>query len=188
VPELPDTPTRFVDLTSAERRWAVTKGIIFNVVVWVVLFGLYLLTPARAVSGFYDIGRIVLVVLFVGGVIGWQAWRISNGPIPELRAVEALGTILPVFLLAFAVIYLSTASTHTHAFSEPLNHVAAAYFAITVFSTVGFGDITPVSDSMRIAVSVQMLLDLVFIGVVVRLLFSRARSILSGTSESGESA
>ena len=37
----------------------------------------------------------------------------------------------------------------------------------TVLSTVGFGDITPRTDPTRVMVSIQMLLDLVLIGVVV---------------------
>ena len=37
---------------------------------------------------------------------------------------------------------------------------------------MGFGDITPKTDVARILVSVQMLLDLVIIGVVVRLLIT----------------
>jgi hypothetical protein len=49
-----------------------------------------------------------------------------------------------------------------------------------VFSTVGFGDITPESNGARIVISTQMLLDLVVIGAVVRLLVSAAKSGLDG--------
>ena len=60
--------------------------------------------------------------------------------------------------------------------SEPLNHTGALYLVITVFSTVGFGDITPKGDLARIVTSIQMLLDLVVIGAVVRLLTTAAKS------------
>ena len=59
-------------------------------------------------------------------------------------------------------------------FSEPLNHTGALYFAVTVFSTVGFGDITPKGDLARAVVSMQMILDLVVIGAVVKLLSTAA--------------
>ena len=43
-------------------------------------------------------------------------------------------------------------------FSQKLDHSRALYFTITVFSTVGFGDITPTNDAARLAVGAQMLL------------------------------
>ena len=44
----------------------------------------------------------------------------------------------------------------------------ALYFTVTVFSTVGFGDIVAVSQPARLVVTVQMLLDLLALGLVVR--------------------
>ncbi len=41
-------------------------------------------------------------------------------------------------------------------FSEPLTKSGSLYFTVTVFSTVGFGDITPVTDTARLIVSVQI--------------------------------
>ena len=60
-------------------------------------------------------------------------------------------------------------------FSQKLDHSSALYFTITVFSTVGFGDIVPATDSARLIVSAQMIIDLVIIGVVVRLLVNAAK-------------
>jgi hypothetical protein len=45
-----------------------------------------------------------------------------------------------------------------------------------VFSTVGFGDITPKTNPARLVVSAQMLLDLAIIGIVVRMIINAARS------------
>ena len=101
-------------------------------------------------------------------------WR--SAELPGLRAVQALGGTIPVFLVVFAVVYLSLAQASSTQFSEPLNHTGALYLVITVFSTVGFGDITPEDDLARIVVSIQMLLDLVVIGVVVRLLTTAAKT------------
>jgi hypothetical protein len=77
-------------------------------------------------------------------------------------------------------LYLSLSDATATNFSESLDHTGALYLAITVFSTVGFGDITPQSDLARIATSIQMLLDLVVIGAVVRLLTTAAKTGLGG--------
>ena len=73
--------------------------------------------------------------------------------------------VIPLFFLAFSTLYLSLSHAKARPFSQPLDHTAALYCSITVFSTVGFGDITPVSHPARIVVSIQMLLDLVVLGV-----------------------
>ena len=45
-------------------------------------------------------------------------------------------------------------------FTQPLTRTDALYFTVTVFSTVGFGDITAKSEAARIVLIVQMLADL----------------------------
>ena len=183
---VPPKPTSFVNLTKPERRWALAKGMMFTVVAWSVLLTAYFITPPRVGLEGNPLARLVVGMVLLGAVIAWQSWRISHGPIPDLRAVEALSTILPVFLLVFATAYRTTSHVDPHAFTQRLNHVGAMYFTITVFSTVGFGDIAPVSNSMRIMVSIQMLLDLLFIGLVVRAIISRAKSILSQDADSAD--
>ena len=53
-------------------------------------------------------------------------------------------------------------------FSEPLTRLDAAYFTVTIFATVGFGDIVAVSEAARAVATVQMVGDLVIVGVVAR--------------------
>jgi len=60
-------------------------------------------------------------------------------------------------------------------YSEPLDQVSALYFVAAVSTTVGFGDITPVSDPARIITTIQMVAGLAFLGVIVRLIFKVAR-------------
>ena len=45
---------------------------------------------------------------------------------------------------------------------------------MTVFSTVGFGDITPKTEVAQLVTTDQMLVDLVVVGVVVRLILTTA--------------
>jgi hypothetical protein len=46
------------------------------------------------------------------------------------------------------------------------------YFTITVFSTVGFGDITAKSETARLVVSGQMLADLIILGLGLKVIVS----------------
>jgi voltage-gated potassium channel len=45
-----------------------------------------------------------------------------------------------------------------------------------VFSTVGFGDITPRTDLARVATMVQMLGDLLVVGLVLRVMLSAVKA------------
>ena len=48
---------------------------------------------------------------------------------------------------------------------ENLSRTDTLYFAVTIFSTVGFGDISATSESARLVVTLQMILDLIILGV-----------------------
>ncbi len=52
-----------------------------------------------------------------------------------------------------------------------MSKIDAMYFAVTVFSTVGFGDVTAKTELARTLVTFQMFLNLVVIGLVVKGIF-----------------
>jgi hypothetical protein len=56
-----------------------------------------------------------------------------------------------------------------------VTRVGALYFTVAVFTTVGFGDIVARSDPARALVTVQMLLDLVILGGLVRAIIGASR-------------
>jgi hypothetical protein len=80
-----------------------------------------------------------------------------------------------VYLLIFSRIYLANSLHDASSFSTPLDNVTALYFTVTVFATVGFGDIVATTNSMRLLVTLQMVLNLVLLGVVIRLVASAAQ-------------
>jgi voltage-gated potassium channel Kch len=62
------------------------------------------------------------------------------------------------------------------AFNESLDKIAALYFTMTTVATVGYGDIFARTAGARIAVMLQMVFNVVVIGVAVRLIAATARS------------
>jgi len=182
------TPRRLSELERSERRraWLRTGAVL--TLAWVVLIGVYYLIPDGLLpdrhSGVAAVLRLGAGIALFVAILVTQARRITGAELPELRAVEALGVVIPLFLVVFATVYLSMTKGSPGMFSEQLNHTRALYFAVTVFSTVGFGDITPKTDLAMIIVSVQMLLDLVIIGAVVRLLLNAAQAGLARARDS----
>jgi len=178
------TPRRLSELEKSERRRAWIRTMAVLAVGWIVLISVYYLVPPGVVPArrhpdaglFLHLGAAAALFAVI---LAGQARRILAAELPELRAIEALGFVVPLFLVLFAAIYLSLSNSTAGMFSEPLNHTRALYFAVTIFSTVGFGDITPKTDAAMIVVSAQMLLDLVIIGAVVRLLLNAAQSSLA---------
>jgi voltage-gated potassium channel len=173
------TPLRLTDLDKGPRRRAIAVAGATIAIAWVLLLTAFYLLPFDHFSGARAILRLSAVFALVAAVFVWQVRRIVVADMPELRAVEALGIIIAAFLVGFSVIYLSMSHNAPATFTQSLDHTKALYFTISIFSTVGFGDITPRTDPARLVVSAQMLLDLAIIGVVVRLIFNAARSRLS---------
>ncbi len=168
---------RLADLDRPRRRRAVATTALSLVVTWSALLTVYFLLGLTGHAAWTALGVLVVGGLLFGALLSRQFRSVVAAELPELRAVQALGTSVVLFLVLFASAYLAL---EAGSFSQPLNHVGALYFAITVFSTVGFGDITPETDAARIVVAVQMLLDLVLIGLIVRSFFYAARSRLPG--------
>ncbi len=140
------------------------------------MLGAYYILPFSHLTATRSVFRLASVAALVAVVLIWQIRRISLAELPELRAVEALGIVIAVFLVGFSIVYLSMSHNAATTFTQSLDHTRALYFTISVFSTVGFGDITPRTDTARLVVAAQMLLDLAIIGAVVRLIFNAARS------------
>jgi hypothetical protein len=111
------------------------------------------------------IGLIALIVL-----VAFQVRSILTSSYPGLRAVEALATSVPLFLLLFASAYVVMAKLSASNFSEPMTRTDALYFTVTVLSTVGFGDITGRTQTARLVVTGQMVADLVVIGLAIKVI------------------
>jgi hypothetical protein len=161
-------------LPGAERR-SVLRALIRSLLTVTGLVVVYYLLPLDRKFGPGTVVLLLIALVLVGAVVTLQVRRIIHSATPLLRAVESLALTVPLFLLIFAAVYQLLSGSDAHAFSEPLSRTDSLYFVITVFATVGFGDITAVSQLARVLVTVQMVSDLLVLGVVVRAVATAAQ-------------
>ncbi len=142
----------------------------------VLVVAIYFLVPMdRSLSLGTVIGLILGVVAFFA-LVGWQVWQITRSDFPTVRAVEAVALLIPLYVLLFATVNFLMDHTDGTTFGNPMSRVDGMYFSATVFTTVGFGDITAKTETARIVVTIQMMLDLVIIGLVARLVINAVKT------------
>jgi voltage-gated potassium channel len=144
----------------------------------VVMLGIYMVIPVTPNSELSNWAILAVGLVGFVGVMIWQLNAVFHSDRPIGRALEALCICLSLYLVIFATQYLAESLETQSAFSEPLDKLAAFYFTVTVFATVGFGDISPVSDVARVITTVQMVGDLIVLGLGVRLLAGLAQERL----------
>jgi hypothetical protein len=159
------------ELPPKQRRRLIARGLLRALVSSALLFLVYFLGPVRQVERLPIGVGLVLALMILMGVTGWQVLAITRAAHPGVRAVEALAVTVPLFLLLFAASYFLLAQDDPANFDpSSLNRLDTLYFTVTTFATVGFGDITATSTYARVVVTVQMLLDLVILGAGIRVI------------------
>ena len=165
------------------QSWALTMGVLRALLTASVLIALYYLLPFESRDGYTStIVKLGLGLAVFVGVMTWQLRAIEQSANPALRALEGLFLAVPLFLLLFAATYFLMSRSDPSAFTVPLSRTDALYFTVTIFSTVGFGDISAQTDPAQLVVVAQMLLDFVILGVGVRIILGaveRGRDRLS---------
>ena len=134
------------------------------------LVAIYYLMPLDPSSIGVAVGMLAFGLLALAGLIVFQVRSIIRATHPALRAVGALATSVPLFLLLFAGTYFVMGGISEANFSEPLTRTDALYFTVTVFATVGFGDIVATTEGARVVVMGQMVAGIVIIGLGARII------------------
>jgi voltage-gated potassium channel len=157
-----------------ERRPAL-RSLLRSLLTVTALVLLYYLLPLDRAFGPGTITALAVALVLLTALVALQIRSIIRSPHPALRAFESLALTVPLFLLVFAMVYALLAGSDPRAFNEPLSRTDSLYFVVTVFATVGFGDITPVSQLARVLVTVQMVSNLLVLGLVVRAVMGAVR-------------
>jgi hypothetical protein len=94
----------------------------------------------------------------------WREARIS-GRMITWAVLRVMASIVVVMVLYYLL-----------PFDRSAIWVAVAlYFTVTVFSTVGFGDITAKTGTARLVVTGQMIADLVILGLAIKVIVGAVR-------------
>lgn len=157
-------------LTPRARRRMAVYAVLRSLLVSCALVVVYAVLPLDQPVDAATVVELALGLSAVGLLLAWDLREVARSSRPRLRAIETLATIVPLFLLLFSAAYFVMDQSGTGSFSQPMTRVDAVYLTVTVFATVGFGDITPVTEVARVVVTVQMLADLVIVGLVAKVL------------------
>jgi voltage-gated potassium channel len=172
------TRKHYDELTPAARKRLVVASLLragASVTVLVLVY--YTIPLDRPLNAATWIG-FGLGLLAFAAVIAWQERAILASDVPRLRAIQAVAVGLPLLLLLFASTYLRMSRASPDSFSEALGRTDALYFTVTVFATVGFGDIAPRSELARILTMIQMLTGLVVVGLVAKILLDAVQTAM----------
>jgi voltage-gated potassium channel len=159
----------------ARRRAPDIRVLVHLVLIATGLAAWYVLAPLRRPPNGVAVLELTCGLLAVALFVAWQARAIATSAYPGVRAAATLVISFCALIVLFATTYLLLAATYPNSFSEPLSRIDGIYFAITIFTTTGFGDLVARSQTARILVTVQMLTDLVFVGLAVRVIVGAAR-------------
>ena len=91
-------------------------------------------------------------------------------------AVEAIVLLVAMLVLGFAAVYFAMDADQEQ-FDGLDTRVDAVYFTVTTLSTVGYGDIHATGHAARVLVTLQILMNLAFLGIVVRVMARAAGAI-----------
>jgi len=170
-----DPGTSFAALSRTTRRWLLAGAVLRASLTTTILLTAYVVMPftlisqARYLTGFLIGAAVVLAVLAL------EFSRTMRSPYARLRAVEALLTAGPLFIVLFATSHYVIGQLDPAGYSEPMTRLDALYFTITTFATVGYGDISPHSQIARLVSLVQMVCGIILVGVIAKLLFGIAQ-------------
>ena len=135
----------------------------------------YVLLPLR--GDFVWLGAVIGLAAIVGTLplTVRRVQAVRNAEQPILVAIEALVLLVTMLIVGFAAVYFAVDSRHEQ-FAGLETRLDAVYFTVTTMATVGYGDIHPTGQAARALAVAQMLMNLVFLGIVVRVLARAARA------------
>jgi len=144
-----------------------------------IAFGLFML--AQLVMLNLEIGYVVIKSfyqlktdrdsLFFGSVFRYRTRK--NEPLPDYPVMR-IGTVLvcficyliTIYVFAVGYMYLSGFDANSFSTGSQLTLIDSIYFSLVTATTVGYGDIHPISASAKIMVMFEIVIALMYVGVM----------------------
>ena len=104
----------------------------------------------------------------------FHAVRRSDEPV--VVAIEAVVLLVTMLVFGFAAVYYAMDANQGQ-FAGLETKVDSVYFTVTTLSTVGYGDIHASGAAARVLVTINIMLNLAFLGVVVRVMARAAGAL-----------
>jgi hypothetical protein len=157
------------ELPPAPPRRLIFRAVLRGLLITTVLVVLYYLLPLDRPLDTGTAVRLLIGLLVFAGVTVWQVRGITGSRYPGLRAAEALGLIIPLYLLLFASTYFLMERASAANFTQPLTRTAK-------------------SETARVVLIVQMLADLALLGAGARVLLGAVHRGQQRRSDTGGGA
>ncbi len=159
------------------RRVVVGRSVARSLATIVVVLAIYFAVPIGTEFGAWALAAgAVLTMIGIGYLFVYQLRRIRTATYPMVRAVEGVVSIAVIYLVATSAVHVALSEHSAQAYSEELSRLDSVYFTVTMVTTVGFGDITPVTAVARSLTTLQMVLGVILVTGVVRVLIWVART------------
>jgi hypothetical protein len=157
------------DVALVRSRARLTVAVVRSLLSVTLMILVYYQAPLDRPITAWLVVWLIFGVVALAGALAWQLLTIMKSDTPRLRAVETIAIGLPFLLLFYASMYALLSFNQPASFTQELGRTDALYFTMTVFSTIGFGDIAPVTEVARIVTMTQMVAGLIAVGVVAKL-------------------
>ncbi|MEZ5213307.1 MULTISPECIES: potassium channel family protein [unclassified Gordonia (in: high G+C Gram-positive bacteria)] len=160
-------PIETAALDNVNAGW-LTRALLRPLFAACVLVIGYFLLPFNHTSD-WNVAASVAGSLLLLAFCVWEVRAFLHATYPLAAALEMLAALVTLYLVSFSTIYFTMSDYHPGSFNQHLTRMDALYYCLTVFTTTGFGDIDAVTQGARIAVSIQMICNLILIGLGFRL-------------------
>lgn len=167
---MPDSPTVTPAHVGRILTARLTSAIVISLAVAGGLTALYAVAPVASDQWsllHFTIYAVVCLFFFITVTVA-AVVRLSRSRHPLVTGMAFVIAMATILVLSYSWLYLSMSTVNAESFTESLTKSSAVYFTMTILSTVGFGDITPVGDMPRLVVTSQMVVGFSVLTVAIK--------------------